>query len=194
MNGKRKRQYSNSSNSNSLNTDNEDFNKNQVKLLFGDKRNIQHLLQTRETETKKLKLKEVIKTFYRFKNLENYYYANRLEDKLNANKVEIYKINYENENNINIQCYKGEFTIKTPNRQIIKYIREDEEDVEEVINYQIFSNDRVEIGDDIDFFQYGYLNETGTCFYLIENPNFFYYLKTLFPDVNISDDPKNIGI
>jgi hypothetical protein len=97
----KKRQHSISPSSpNSLISDNEDeeLNNNQIKLLFGNKKNIQHLLQIRET--KKLKLKEVIKTFYRFRYLEGNIYAYRLEEYLNKNKVEIYKINYENENNI----------------------------------------------------------------------------------------------
>ena len=91
----------------------------------------------------------------------------------------------------NIQCYNHLFKIESRNGQrtktIFKNESENESEEEAVINYDIYTNDGKYIGDDIDFINKGYLNEKGTCFYLIENPNFFKYLKNIFPDVNISN-------
>jgi hypothetical protein len=39
-----------------------------------------------------------------------------------------------------------------------------------------------------------YLNETGSCFYLIRNREFFSFMKTIDPDVKILNKEIDIGI
>ena len=169
-------------------------NKHLIKLLLNNKSNIHKKLKERETKNNK-RIHNGIDTFYRFRLIDHNHLGYHLEKYFNDNNVEIYIINYENKDNIEINCYKGPFNMITPDGQMEKTIypmQSDEDEEEDIVNYQILKNKKI-IGDNIDFINNGYLNKSGTCFYLINNPDFFKYINKI-SSITVSNNNKDIGL
>ena len=169
-------------------------NKHLIKLLLNNKSNIHKKLKERETENNKI-IHNGINTFYRFRLLDNNHLGYHLEKYFNDNNVKIYIINYENKDNIEINYYKKPFNMITPDGQMEKTIypmQSNEEEEEDIVNYQILKNKEI-IGDNIDFINNGYLNKSGTCFYLINNPDFFKYINKI-SSITVSNNNKDIGL
>jgi hypothetical protein len=183
------------------------------KIIMGENGNIHTLLQKRETETKRRRINTGTKTFYRFRNLDHHYSTYALIRFLNQNNVKFYIIDYnngndndnandnDNGNNIKIKEYTGPYDVKTQDAQSelepLNYRNEDDEIQYAMITddiYGFLNGEEYLIGNNVDFLNYMYLNESGTCFYYIKNPNFFTYIQNIDSKINISDEVINLNL
>jgi hypothetical protein len=186
MDGKRKRQQSPPTISN---------------LLFDEQSKIHKRLAIRETQSKITRINTKNKTFYKFRNLINNHLIHSLLSFLNHNNVNFYIINYENQNNINITCFNARYETTSFDAQSepIPIIPDNEGDElrTEMITNEIFghlNNETYLIGNNVDFLNYVYFNENGTCFYFIRNPAFFDYMKEIDGEINVSNDNMDLDI
>jgi hypothetical protein len=197
----------------SSSSDNSDL----FKLIIDPKEQskIHKTLKTRETESKRTIIKKRTKTFYKFRKLEKNSLTHSLLRHLNHLKTDFYVIDYINPQNIDIKRFNNFDATSNDAQSDLVRINDDSDDERERNhndygdsddddrrNYGMITNDiyghlngdRYFLGNNIDFLNYVYLNETGSCFYLIRNREFFSFMKTIDPDVKISNEKIDIDI
>jgi hypothetical protein len=208
MEGNRKRRHRDSSSPDNLNL---------FRLMIDpkDQSKIQKTLSRRETQSKRTIINTRTKTFYKFRKLEKNSLTHSLIQHLNHFKAEFYVIDYINPQNIDIKCFKDFDATSNDAQSDLVRINDDSDDErernhndygdsddEDRRNYGMITNeiyghlngDRYFLGNNIDFLNYVYLNESGSCFYLIRNREFFSFMKTIDPDVKISNEKIDIDI
>lgn len=196
--GKRKNYSDNSDNSNS---DSNDNSISMANLMLRSHTNLHKTLLKRQSQSKRTRINARTKVFYRFRNLVNNFLMNTFEGLLNRNNVNFYIINYTSKDDLNIQCLTPEFKVTTVHAQseplAIENDNEDDEVTYEMIANEIYGNlngRKKIIGNNIDFLNYVYFNENGTCFYLIKNPAFFNYMREADPEIRVSNEEINLGL